>query len=106
MGLGDVTLMAMIGAFLGWQVVPLTLFLGALLGLAHAVLRVFVIFRQWVTGKPTVGTAIPFGPYLSMAAFLLMAGWRWVWPGWAGPLYASYGEVAGLLWDVYGPGGR
>ena len=37
MGLGDVTLMGMIGAFLGWQPVVLTLFAGAFFGLAHAV---------------------------------------------------------------------
>lgn len=104
MGLGDVTLMAMIGSFLGWQVIPLTLFLGALLGLGHSVLRLALIFRQWLAGKRSPGTAIPFGPYLSMAAFLLMISWRWLWPGWAGPLYASYGEILQLLWEFYGPG--
>ena len=36
MGFGDVTLMAMIGAFLGWQAAVLTFFLGAFFGLAHA----------------------------------------------------------------------
>ena len=32
MGGGDVKMMAMVGAFLGWQGVLLTIFLGALLG--------------------------------------------------------------------------
>ena len=36
MGFGDVTLMAMIGAFLGWQAAVLTFFLGPFFGLAHA----------------------------------------------------------------------
>ena len=37
MGFGDVTLMGMIGAFLGWQAAVMTFFLGAFLGLGHAV---------------------------------------------------------------------
>lgn len=104
MGLGDVTLVGMIGAFLGWQVVPLVLFLGALLGLVHAVGRVALIIGDRIAGRPARDTAIPFGPYLSMAAFLLVVGWRWVWPGWAGPLYKTYGEVAVLLWRQFGAG--
>ena len=36
MGFGDVTLMAMIGAFLGWQAAVLTFFLAPFFGLAHA----------------------------------------------------------------------
>lgn len=101
MGLGDVTLVAMIGAFLGWQVVPLVLFLGALLGLGHSVLRVGLILKNKLAGRPAPSTAIPFGPYLSLAAFLLMCSWRWLWPGWAGPLYKAYGEVIALLAKVY-----
>jgi leader peptidase (prepilin peptidase) / N-methyltransferase len=104
MGLGDVTLVGMIGAFLGWQAVPLVLFLGALLGLVHAVGRVFLILRDRMVGKKPRDTAIPFGPYLSMAAFLLMISWRWLWPGWAEKLYATYTEVALLLWRQFGFG--
>ena len=36
MGFGDVTLMGMIGAFMGWQAAVLTFFLAPFLGLAHA----------------------------------------------------------------------
>lgn len=104
MGLGDVTLVGMIGAFLGWQAVPLTLFLGAMLGLFHAAGRMVLILGDRLAGRTARDTAIPFGPYLSMAAFLLMVSWRWLWPGWAGPLFRTYGEVAGLLWNQFGPG--
>ena len=39
LGFGDVTLMAMIGAFLGWQAAVLTFFLAPFFGLAHALWR-------------------------------------------------------------------
>ncbi len=44
MGLGDVTLMGMIGAYLGWQAAVLTFFLGAFVGLGHALWK---LVRNW-----------------------------------------------------------
>ena len=46
MGLGDVTLMGMIGAYLGWQAAVLTFFLGAFLGLGHALWKLFGTSRK------------------------------------------------------------
>jgi leader peptidase (prepilin peptidase)/N-methyltransferase len=68
MGLGDVKLLAMIGAFLGWRGVLLTLGLaataGALLGLALIGL-----------GKGRRDTELPFGTFLAgAAAVVLFAG--------------------------------
>lgn len=63
MGGGDVKLMAMIGAFLGWRGALVSIFAGSLLGVGGGL---------WVMRKGTEGlkTAIPFGPYLCAAALI------------------------------------
>lgn len=80
MGYGDFKLMALIGAWGGWQVLPLTLLLssvvGALVGLC--LLR----FRRYA-----LGTAIPFGPYLAIAG--------WIAVLWGDEIYASYIQLLG-----------
>lgn len=58
MGGGDVKLLAMIGAFLGWQMALLVLPLASVLG---AVVGVIIKIR-------TKESAIAFGPYLAMGA--------------------------------------
>jgi len=60
MGFGDVKLLAMIGAFLGWQMVLLTIFLSALIG------SVVGIILKLKTG----GSYIPYGPYLALGAII------------------------------------
>ncbi|RUL85064.1 prepilin peptidase [Tautonia sociabilis] len=97
MGLGDVTLVAMIGGFLGWQVAPLTLFLGAIIGLVHGAIRLAAILGDRLAGRASRSSAIPFGPYLSLAALILMFGWRWLWPGPLGELFRTYSEVMRFL---------
>ncbi|MBU1862157.1 MAG: prepilin peptidase [Candidatus Omnitrophica bacterium] len=65
MGGGDVKLMAMIGAFLGWKYAVLTFFLAPFFG---AIVGLYVKFVQ----KKDI---IPYGPFLSFAALLsLFAG--------------------------------
>jgi leader peptidase (prepilin peptidase)/N-methyltransferase len=67
MGGGDLKMMAMIGAFLGWRGVLLTVFLGALVG---TLIYLPFFFRKT---KPLV----PFGIYLALGAFVtLVAGDR------------------------------
>lgn len=61
MGGGDIKLLAMIGAFLGWRGTLAAIFLGALLGTAGGILSM----RK---GGEGLKTAIPFGPYLCAAA--------------------------------------
>ena len=61
MGIGDVKLLAMIGAFFGWEGVLFVLFLGAILG---SVIGIAIIISQ----KGDMQKAIPFGPFLSIAA--------------------------------------
>jgi len=62
MGGGDVKLLAMIGAFLGWKLVLLTFFLAPFFG------AIFGIAVKLKTGE----SEIPYGPFLSMAAFIAL----------------------------------
>jgi leader peptidase (prepilin peptidase)/N-methyltransferase len=89
MGLGDVTLLGMVGAFLGWQAAVLTFFLAPFFGLAHAAWKLLVYLRKRLAGGQLSGAdrEIPYGPYLSMAAAALMFAWRHVWWGWASGLF-------------------
>ena len=97
MGFGDVTLMGMIGAFLGWQVAVLTFFSGAFFGLAHAFWKLVVYFKKWVRGQKlsTADRELPFGPYLSMGAVALVLSWHWLWPAWARDFF---GTLRWLFW--------
>ena len=65
MGGGDVKLLAMIGAFLGWQGVLLTLLLGSLLGSAIGI----VLMTSRGADRRL---AIPFGPFLSLGALVTL----------------------------------
>ena len=69
MGFGDVTLMAMIGAFLGWQASLLVFFLSPFAALVFAVLRL-LFFRE---------REIPFGPFLCLAALATVLAWDVLW---------------------------
>jgi len=61
MGGGDIKLIAMIGAFLGWQSALLTIFLGALAG------SVVGLFLMAFKGKGRKHP-VPFGPFLALGA--------------------------------------
>lgn len=63
MGGGDIKMMAMIGAFLGWKAILLTTFAGSLLG------SVVGIFLMVFRGKGRK-TKIPFGPFLAAGAII------------------------------------
>lgn len=63
MGMGDYKLFAALGAWLGWPMLPMLLFLAALLGIAFSGLRTLVRGR---------GSRIPFGPSLSLAGALML----------------------------------
>jgi leader peptidase (prepilin peptidase) / N-methyltransferase len=63
MGLGDLKLLAMIGAFTGWQgvlfTIPVAALLGCILGVSLMLIR-----------EGAIAAKIPFGPYLGAAALL------------------------------------
>lgn len=80
MGFGDVTLMAMIGSFLGWQASLLVFFFSPFAALGIAV-------GQWMlTGRRDV----PYGPYLCAAAMGVILAWPWCW--------RSFGELFAAGW--------
>jgi leader peptidase (prepilin peptidase)/N-methyltransferase len=76
MGMGDVKLAGMIGAFLGWPVGPVALYLGFLAGGLVAVTLLLLRVR----GRKD---PIPFGPALAVGALLALFWgdtiWRWYW---------------------------
>ena len=84
MGFGDVTLMAMIGAFLGWQASLIIFFLAPFAALVVGLLRL-ILFRDH---------EIPYGPFLCLAALVVILCWDTMWaatqlyfaPGWLVPL--------------------
>lgn len=65
MGHGDFKLLAMLGAWLGWQMIPLIIVLSSTVG---AVIGVgAIILRRRERSEP-----IPFGPYLAAAGFVAL----------------------------------
>jgi leader peptidase (prepilin peptidase)/N-methyltransferase len=61
MGGGDIKLLAMIGAFLGWHAVPFTLFAASCVG---SIIGVLVMIRSHANSQ----LALPFGPFLAFGA--------------------------------------
>ena len=78
MGLGDVKLVAAMGAVLGFPSIFLAVFVGSFVG---AFIGIYLLF----TGRKCFGKQIPFGPYLALGAiFALLWGtriidWYWAW---------------------------
>jgi leader peptidase (prepilin peptidase)/N-methyltransferase len=65
MGYGDFKLLAALGAWLGWQLLPLIIVLSAAVGSV-------VGFSLILTGQRSRQAEIPFGPYLAGAGWLAM----------------------------------
>ncbi|AGI22865.1 type 4 prepilin peptidase PilD [Pseudomonas sp. ATCC 13867] len=81
MGYGDFKLLAMVGAWGGWQVLPLTILLSSLVG---AILGVITLRLR----KAETGTPIPFGPYLAIAGWIALL--------WGDQITATYLQFAGF----------
>ena len=75
MGYGDFKLLAAIGAWLGWQILPLTILLSSLVG---AIVGISLILLR----KHGREIPIPFGPYLAAAGLLALY--------WGTPLTQAY----------------
>ena len=65
MGYGDFKLLAVLGAWLGWQVLPLIILLSAAVGAAVGI--TMIVLRRQDRSVP-----IPFGPYLAAAGWIAM----------------------------------
>jgi leader peptidase (prepilin peptidase)/N-methyltransferase len=65
MGYGDFKLLAAIGALLGWEMLPQVIMLSAFVGATVGLILIAVKGRD-------KNTPIPFGPYLSIAAFIAL----------------------------------
>ena len=65
MGYGDFKLLAALGAWLGWQTLPLVLIISAGLG------AIFGIALQ-LTNKDKRGMPMPFGPFLALAGWVAL----------------------------------
>ena len=93
MGFGDVILMACIGAFLGWQPVIVVFFLAAMCAM------VSVIFSSIFSRQ----REIPYGPYISLGALLLLLFWKEIWIDGGVRTYFGLGVgivIAGLAMGV------
>ncbi|NOZ54626.1 MAG: prepilin peptidase [Gammaproteobacteria bacterium] len=81
MGYGDFKLLAMLGAWMGWQSLPgivlLSSFVGAAIGIA------LILFRGRDKNSP-----IPFGPYLAIAG--------WIYLLWGDQITQVYFNIAGI----------
>src|SRR5690554_7847046 len=77
MGYGDFKLLAALGAWLGWQALPLVLILSAGIGAIVGLLIHLAVPR--LRGAP-----LPFGPWLALAGWVALLGGE--------PLMAAYGQ--------------
>jgi leader peptidase (prepilin peptidase)/N-methyltransferase len=81
MGYGDFKLFAAIGAWLGWQMLPLVLMLAAAVGAV-------VGLAMMAASRLGRGVPIPFGPYLAGAAWIALL--------WGPDIVSGYLGFAGL----------
>lgn len=65
MGYGDFKLLAALGAWFGWQMLPAIILLSSVAGALLGIVMIVLARHGW--GKP-----MPFGPYLALAGFLAL----------------------------------
>ncbi|MDE2460965.1 MAG: prepilin peptidase, partial [Gammaproteobacteria bacterium] len=81
MGFGDFKLFALLGAWLGWQCLPLIILIAAASG---AIIGTALI----VTRRSQRGAPIPFGPYLVIAGWIALV--------WGTPITRAYFSLWGV----------
>lgn len=86
MGFGDVTLMAMAGAWLGWQACLLACVLAVFIGLTHGLVQ---LVRH-------AESELPFGPSLCLGLAVVVIAWRPLWAT-VEPQFERPGELAAVV---------
>jgi leader peptidase (prepilin peptidase)/N-methyltransferase len=81
MGYGDFKLFAALGAWLGWQALPMIILLSSVVGAAVGILQILLRGR----GRET---QLPFGPYLAAAGWIALI--------WGEAIGAAYLSASGL----------
>jgi leader peptidase (prepilin peptidase)/N-methyltransferase len=106
LGMGDADLLMMTGAFLGWQIPVMAMFVGAIASLVLKMLG--VLFRPGgapaapaampVTGPPEA-SELPFGPGLAIGVLVTWFGWPWLGPRLQFPFFdgLTMGILVGLM---------
>ncbi|MFN3190097.1 MAG: prepilin peptidase [Aureliella sp.] len=87
LGFGDVTLMAMIGTYIGWQPSLLVFFISPMIAI------LFVLIRAILTGN----TMTPYGPYLCAGTVVVLVGWESLWFGWASRFLILGNTLLGIV---------
>jgi leader peptidase (prepilin peptidase)/N-methyltransferase len=90
MGMGDFKMLAMVGAFLGWPLVWVTLLLACLLG-------IIIGGGALMVSRRGLATRIPFGTFIAIAAMLCVY--------WGDDLAYGYARAVRLYLDWAGIGG-
>ena len=81
MGYGDFKLLAVLGAWLGWQMLPLIILLSAVVGAIVGIAMIILLDRDHQV-------PIPFGPYLAGAGLIALL--------WGQPIIDAYKNYSGL----------
>ncbi|WP_321862608.1 A24 family peptidase [Pseudomonas paraveronii] len=81
MGYGDFKLLALLGAWGGWQILPMTLLISSLVGVCGGL----ILLRR---SKTQTSAPMPFGPYLAIAG--------WIAVLWGGQITDFYLQSVGF----------
>lgn len=81
MGYGDFKLLAALGAWMGWQALPLVIILSSLVGAVIGIAGILIMGRD-------KNVPIPFGPYLAIAGWIAFL--------WGDVITQTYFQIAGF----------
>ena len=94
MGGGDIKLLAMIGAFIGWQGVLLTIFMGSAIG-------TIVGLIDMLKKKTDMKMRIPFGPFLAIGAVIYIFFGKEIISCYVSTHYRFIDTLNCFLWNIF-----